>query len=494
MKKNILEIFSGVVFLVLLSKGLGFIRESFIAARYGASFISDVYVFEDSFINTLYTVWAGVISTTYIPMALELEGSKRNRFTSNYLNIFMMIVIGICVITFLLADQVLHMLVPGFYTVYDMESMEQLVLITRVNVGLLILVFLENFFIVYLQSKKFYIFSSIQGILLNLSLIFYLAVFYQAGIWGIILTKIIAHGLNVLLLIAFIRKRKLFEYERYINIHESYVVTLVKLACPVFFLNLISQLNYVVDRSMASGLDSGSMALLNYANIIAVLLYSVLGTTISTMAYTEMSIYQKNSTKLSREFFKYFKLLINIITPACIVMIMLRNDLSMIFYGRGKISMEAVNVIAWILLLYIPSNYCLSLRDLMNRLMYIQKRTAVSSIITGISFLINIVLNLILVQKIGLYGLALATSISSFLTTAMSYIYIKKKGYLTEKITFDMRDGIACVTSVLACYILQKTIPDGMFFAIVRIGMASISCMLIFNWKLLTRRLRENER
>lgn len=494
MKKNILEIFSGVVLLVLLSKGLGFVRESFIAARYGASFISDVYVFEDSFINTLYTVWAGVISTTYIPMALEFEGSKRNRFTSNYLNIFMMIVIGICVITFLLADQVLHMLVPGFYTVYDMESMEKLVLITRVNVGLLVLVFLENFFIVYLQSKKFYIFSSIQGILLNVSLIFYLAVFYQAGIWGIILTKIIAHGLNVLLLIVFIRKRKLFEYERYINIRESYVVTLVKLACPVFFLNLISQLNYVVDRSMASGLDSGSMALLNYANIIAVLLYSVLGTTISTIAYTEMSIYQKDSTKLSREFFKYFKLLINIITPACIVMIVLRNDLSMVFYGRGKISMEAVNVIAWILLLYIPSNYCLSLRDLMNRLMYIQKRTAVPSIITGISFLINIILNLILVQKIGLYGLALATSISSFLTTAMSYIYIKKKGYLMEKITFNMRDGIACVTSVLACYILRKSIPGGMFFAFVRIGMASISCLLIFNWKLLTRRLRENER
>ena len=65
MKKNILEIFSGVVLLVLLSKGLGFVRESFIAARYGASFISDVYVFEDSFINTLYTVWAGVISTTF---------------------------------------------------------------------------------------------------------------------------------------------------------------------------------------------------------------------------------------------------------------------------------------------------------------------------------------------------------------------------------------------------------------------------------------------
>ena len=57
MNKNILKIFSGVIFLILISKGLGFIRESFIAARYGAGYISDVYVFEDGLINALYTYY-----------------------------------------------------------------------------------------------------------------------------------------------------------------------------------------------------------------------------------------------------------------------------------------------------------------------------------------------------------------------------------------------------------------------------------------------------
>lgn len=494
MKKSVFRVFSGVVLLVLISKGLGFVRESLIAARYGASFISDVYVFEDGFVNTLYTVWAGVISTTYIPMALEFEQSKRNRFTSNYLNIFIMIVIGICIFTFLFTDSLLHILIPGFYTVYDLDAMKELVLITRVNLGSLVLVFLENFFIVYLQSKNFFVFSSIQGIILNLSLIFYLVKFHHAGIWGIILTKIIAHGINVLLLLIFIHQKKLLKYDLYFNIHENYVMTLIRLACPVFFLNLISQLNYVVDRSMASGLDSGSMALLNYANVIAALLYSVLGITISTMAYTEMSICQKDPVKLSQEFFRFFKLLVNIITPACIVMIMLRNDLTMIFYGRGKIDKDSVNIIAWILLLYVPSNYCLSLRDLTNRLMYIQKKPTVPSVITGISFLINIVLNFILVQKIGLYGLALATSISSFFTTVLSFMYIKKRGFLIGKFSFDMQDCITVVVSILICSILQKTIPNGMLFRIVRIGIASVACLLVFNWKLLVKKLKGNEK
>ena len=80
--RNILKIFSGVIILVLVSKCLGFVRESFVATIYGAGYISDVYVIEDGLINAIYTVCAGVISTTYIPKILELNKKKKDAFTS----------------------------------------------------------------------------------------------------------------------------------------------------------------------------------------------------------------------------------------------------------------------------------------------------------------------------------------------------------------------------------------------------------------------------
>ena len=79
--RNILKIFSGVIILVLVSKCLGFVRESFVATIYGAGYISDVYVIEDGLINAIYTVCAGVISTTYIPKILELNKKKKDAFT-----------------------------------------------------------------------------------------------------------------------------------------------------------------------------------------------------------------------------------------------------------------------------------------------------------------------------------------------------------------------------------------------------------------------------
>lgn len=272
-----------------------------------------------------------------------------------------------------------------------------------VNALSLLLVFLENYFIVFLQSKKIYIFSSIQGIILNASLILYLLFFYKYGIWGIVITKIAAHLFNVVVLIAFVKNRKLFNYSFYINFKERYVKEIIRLASPVFILNLISQLNYIVDRSMASSLDSGSMALLNYANVIASLLYSVLGTSLTTMAYTEMSACQNNTEKLQKEFSKFLELLVDIITPACIVMIVMRENIVSVFYGRGQISGESLKIIMLVLILYIPSNYLMSLRDLMNRLMYINKKTTIPSIITGVTFGLNIFLNLVLVKYIGVY-------------------------------------------------------------------------------------------
>ena len=100
--RNILKIFSGVIILVLVSKCLGFVRESFVATIYGAGYISDVYVIEDGLINAIYTVCAGVISTTYIPKILELNKKKKDAFTSNYFNILLsiMILVSIFMIIF----------------------------------------------------------------------------------------------------------------------------------------------------------------------------------------------------------------------------------------------------------------------------------------------------------------------------------------------------------------------------------------------------------
>ena len=146
--RNILKIFSGVIILVLVSKCLGFVRESFVATIYGAGYISDVYVIEDGLINAIYTVCAGVISTTYIPKILELNKKKKDAFTSNYFNILLSIMILVSIFMIIFSPIILKILVPGFYSMYSTDVIHSLIIITRINMVSLILVFIENYLIV----------------------------------------------------------------------------------------------------------------------------------------------------------------------------------------------------------------------------------------------------------------------------------------------------------------------------------------------------------
>jgi len=491
MLKKILKIFTGVVILVLISKALGFVREALVAAKYGVGFVSDVYVFEDGVINTLYTIWAGVISTTFIPLSNLVPRNSRNRYISNYLNAFLFIILGICVIAFLFTSEILHLFVPGFFELYDSSVMQELVLITRVNIASLILVFLENFFIVLLQANNIFVFSSIQGIILNSSLIIYLGFFQQYEIWGIVDTKILAHLLNVIMLGGYIKWKRLYKYEPYINLRESYVKELIRLAIPVFILNLISQFNYIVDRSMASMLDTGSMAILNYANVISNLLYAVLGMSLSTMAYTDMSKLQENKILLEEMFHRYTKMLLGILIPAALVMICIRENIVLIFYGRGKLSNDSVIMITNVMLLYIPSNFCFSIRDLTNRLLYINKKTLIPSLITGGAFVLNVSFNILLVSKLGLYGLAAATSFASVIATIATWLYAYKQKYISSFIRVNILKCTLFVITCICLVLLGKYLKGNQFIQVLSIPICAFAALFLYNLDLLIAEMKK---
>lgn len=484
MRNKILKTFSAVILLMIFSKGFGFIRESIVAAKYGAGFISDVYVFEDGLINAIYTVCAGVISTTYIPKLLSLQNEDKDRFTSNYFNILFSLIIGIAAVLAIFTPLVLKIFVPGFYNIYSAEVMSSLETLTRVNMISLLLVFAENYFIAVLQAHNYFVFSSIQGIILNVSLIIYLLFFQQYEIQGIIIVKILAHFINALMLIIFINGKRLFKYSFVYKIKDPNIISVAKLATPVLIVNIVSQLNYIVDRAMASGLDSGSMALLSYANTVAALIYSVMGISFNNIAYTSLSEKQENDSEVKTLFAKYKSLLLSILLPCCIVMLVDSNDVCNVIYGRGAMNEDSISILSLLLIIYIPSNFALCIRDLYNRLLYIHKKTKITSVINFGGLILNIVLNIVLSKLLGVYGLALATSLTGILTVIITKFYCKNyiDFYKKELVTLCVKTIIVW----LVCVVLKIILPDtSMFMRIVTIMFSAGMALIAFNFNVI---------
>ena len=89
---------------------------------------------------------------------------------------------------------------------------------------------------------------------------------------------------------------------------------------------------------MASGLDSGSMALLSYANTVAALIYSVIGISFNNIVYTSLSEKQDDDDEVRKLFAKYKSLLLSILLPCCIVMFVDSKNVCNIIYGRGSMN------------------------------------------------------------------------------------------------------------------------------------------------------------
>lgn len=482
MSRKIYQIFTSVMILVVLSKGLGFVRESMVAARYGAGFVSDVYTFEDGLINAIYTVCAGVISTTFIPKALTLESDKRNKFAVNYMNILLLIMLMVTGLMMIFVKPVLRMIVPGFFEIYGQTRMEHLILITRINFLSLILIYLENFLIVILQANNYFIFSSIQGILLNSALILYLSLFFQYGIAGIVAVKLMAHAGNILILYVFIIKRKLIRFFPYLDIKAREIRDVFQLAIPVLVVNTVSQMNYIIDRSMASSLDSGSMALLSYANTLASLLYSVIGVSLCSIAYTQFSQKQQNWKEVQQLFKKYQHILLGVLLPCCIVLCINAREICSIVFERGRINKENITVITRILVLYIPSNLALCIRDLYNRLLYINKKTSIPSGINLAGLILNIILNIVFTKLWGIYGLALATSVVSVTMAIITALYCRRFGIFTHKGALGKLIIKLCVSAAV-CFLAHSMIQvQGFFFNITEIMLTAFISLVIFNY------------
>ena len=88
--------------LTIISKVIGFCRETILVSTYGASMISDVYITSMKIPMTLFAIIASAVATTFIPKFYEVEKNEGSEcalaFSNNCYNSKSFIIyIRICV-------------------------------------------------------------------------------------------------------------------------------------------------------------------------------------------------------------------------------------------------------------------------------------------------------------------------------------------------------------------------------------------------------------
>lgn len=449
-KQNIAQTAMLMMILTLISKLLGFVRELVLANFYGASYIVDAYVLAQSVPGMIFGGVFAAIGTAYLPSfskIVETKGENEgNRFTSRLITLGTIAACIAFVIGFLLSDWLVGIIAPKF----NEETAHLATFYLKIAFSYMIFNCALQILILYMQYKGSYFQPIIGGYFQNIAVISFIIISAYSSYYYLAFGLFTGYLLMLIYIYCFARKK---EYRYSFDIKfDKQIKDVLLLSLPVFVGTYIGQINAFIDKSLASGLQEGSISALNYGYLLISLIVGLTTSIISTIIYPKIT---KANNLNDWSFYntavdKGINLIVIIGLPASIGLIAFSDQIVQVVYERGAFDETATSLTGSALLFYGIGLLFIGIGTFLTYVFYSVSDMKTPVICSGISVSVNIAVSLSLVGTLEHRGLALGTSIASIVNTVCQYILLKKKYGNIKLLSSKKKLLKICIASVIS--------------------------------------------
>lgn len=458
MSSKIANIAILITCITLLSKVLGFFRDVILAATYGTSFKADAFIMAQSIIEVVTSIVIVALGTTFIPVMSDYIHNKSRQETTKFLNVVYNVTIIVALIICLLGMSFTRELINIFAPNFSLETKNLTIQLTRImlpSIVLMVLVTLNNS---KLQNHGNFLVPTAIGFPQNIALIIAMVFLTDSyGIYGLAFAALVGVLFQLLFQLPFVYKLG-YQYRFQVDLKEEGLRRIGTLIIPILIGSSVQQINFIVDRMLASGLSEGSIAALNYSNRLNAFVIGLLSATVTTVFYTSLSNYysQRKYKEFKNMLQKTINILIILIVPASIGFFVLRFPIVKLIFLRGSFDIRAAEMTAYALYFATLGMIGFSLREVINRALYAIKDTKTAMVNGAIAVLINIIASISLVPYLDLGGLVLGTSLSAILGTILLMYSLHKRignyGYKNIILTFSKVVSVSLLMGVIVNY------------------------------------------
>ena len=417
-----------LMLIILTSKITGFFRDIVLAQTFGAGEITDAYLTALNIPVVLFDGISAALGTTFIPIYFKIKSSKGqeevNKFTSNILNIVIIISLIFVLLGVIFAPYIVKIFAVGFKgDVFDLT-----VKYSKILIFSMVFIAINGLVSSYLvASGNVYISGAITipfNIFVIIAIIFASVTESYVMVYGTLIAYIAQLLFQLPLLI-----KKGYKHRLTVNLRDENIRQILFLVIPVFIGSYINQINAVVNRTLASTLDSGSITALNYANKLNMFAVGVIAVAISTIMYPILSkLASEGNKKLFKiNISKSINMIVIIMLPIMVVMTTFSTEIVKVLFEEGSFNSHDTYLTSTALFFYSIGILSYGLKELLAKSFYSLQDTKTPVRNATISVVINIVFSIILVNIMGIGGLALASSISATVTTMLLLISLRKK-------------------------------------------------------------------
>ncbi len=415
-----------VSMLNLLGKVLGVVKILVIAWIFGATSVVDAFLVAYMLPTVLPMVLKGMITTVFIPRFMSSLSTNQRpeqwRGANTLFTVSCLLVLGVVVVLVLFPGALVTAVAPGL----PEETWRLATELTRIMAIGAFFLGVNAILSAIAYAQQRFVFASLESAVVNsfviASCLIFVPYYGVVALAGSVVAGFIAQ--TIILCVAnwgLIRRavRPALDWG-----HEDFHGTLRHMF-PLVVGSVGALAIGIVDQIFASYLDAGSIAVLGYAAMLALAPMQVFGHAIRTTFYPALS---KKHADGDREGLRLIhinglRLYILVMLPCMAILIWFAEPVVALLFERGNFTGEMTQRTAMVVIAFVIGLLSQAVAWFNFGVFHALVRPWIPVTLGLIEVLINIVLTWVLVRPFGIFGIALATSISltitAIVTTAM---------------------------------------------------------------------------
>jgi putative peptidoglycan lipid II flippase len=477
-----------------ISRMLGYIRDMLIANAFGAGMFADAFYAAFRIPNLFRRMLGeGSFSAAFIPVFSQYlhtkEKSEVQKMLSAVFTALFLLLIVIVILGMFFSPQLVKIIAWGFTS--DPEKMALTIELTRLMFPFIFFICLAAFLLAVLNTLYSFFLPALAPASLSFSEIFYVLIFVplivypQDQIKGLAIAVIAGGALHFLIQLPNLKKLG-YSLKFKINLKHPAIKKIVFLMIPSLIGLSVDQINAFVDNICASFLDSGSITAMYYSNRVMQLPLAIFGLALASVSLPAMSkaaaLKDMDSIKNSLDYSIRFSLFTLI--PAAIGLMLIGFPIIRVLFERGRFDLTASLMTNSALFYYSLGLPAYAAAKLYANVFYSFQDTKTPVKTAAAAMFVHVILCVLLMYRMGVGGLALATAASSYLNLFLLAYYLRKKiGRLGVK-NILVSGGKTLISSILAgasAYFVSVNITSNIYIAVFLAIMSAIIVFLIMS-------------
>nr|MBO2510722.1 murein biosynthesis integral membrane protein MurJ [Gammaproteobacteria bacterium] len=491
---NLLKTLAAVSSMTMLSRVLGFVRDTIIARVFGAGMATDAFFVAFKLPNLLRRIFAeGAFSQAFVPILAEYKTQQGEEATRTFVAyVAGLLTLALALVTalgILAAPVVVWISAPGFAA--EPEKFALTVELLRVTFPYILLISLASLAGALLNTWNRFSVPAFVPTLLNVSMIvfaLFLAPYFDPPVMALG-WAVLAGGLAQLLYqLPHLKKIGMLVLPR-LNLRDSGVWRVLRQMGPAILGVSVSQISLIINTIFASFLVAGSVSWMYYADRLMELPSGVLGVALGTILLPSLAKTYANADRqeYSRLLDWGLRLCFLLVLPCALALALLAEPLTVSLFQYGRFTAFDAQMTQRALIAYAVGLLGIILVKVLAPGFYAQQNIRTPVRIALFVLVLTQLLNLAFIIPLKHAGLALAISLGACVNAALLYrglrqrgMYVPQPGWGKFLLKLLVAVAVMCVVLYGVMQLLPAWSEGGMAERLLRLGLLVLAGALAY--------------